>query len=82
MREIREPLAAVLSDEYGVLDPDTADTGDVDSRLRGDDVAGREDLLRTGRDVDGLMHIHADAVSEGMDELALELGFVDDLAGC
>ena len=81
MGEAGEPLASVLGDEDRVLDSDASHAGDVDSRFGGHYVARLQDLLRFGRDVDRLVDVHADAVSEGMDELVLELGLIYDLPG-
>ena len=80
MVERCEDLTTVLRDQNRVLDPYPADSGDVDAGLCGHDVSCVQGLLGPVRDVDGLMDLLSDTVSEGVDELALELRLIDHLA--
>src|SRR5436305_11091559 len=80
LAERRQHLGLTVSDDHQVLDPDPAEALEVDARLDGDDVAGRERVARLAREPRRLVHLEPDAVAEPVAELVAEAGVVDPVA--
>ena len=65
-------LDAVLGDDDVVLDADAEAAVEVDARLDGDDVAGRERVGALGGEARRLVHVEAEPVAEPVAEGARE----------
>src|ERR671935_2566659 len=76
--EVREVVDAVRRHDDVVLDADAAETLEIDPRLHGDDVAGRECVRRLRRHPRRLVHLEAEPVTEPVAERPFELGRFDD----
>src|SRR4029077_6211319 len=66
LRERGQHFRLGVRDDDEILDPDSAQAGQVDARLDGDDVAGLEDAPRLLREARILVHDEADAVSQAV----------------
>src|SRR6058998_3964027 len=81
LREGRQHLRTVLSDDDEILDPDAAETLQVNARLDRDDVAGDELVRGFRAEARGLVDVETDAVAEPVAEGLAETSLFDHPTG-
>src|SRR3954465_8532082 len=80
LAEARQHLGVAVGDDHRVLDPDPAEALEVDVRLAGGDVAGRERVSGLAREARGLVHLEPDPVAQAVAELLAEARGLDLLS--